>query len=148
MQITSVINSQEVDTPIELWFEYVEIKNDSDYTENLKGLYMFGSKDQSVTKCSSGRVRGPQNDDDDVIFPDMILPAGSVIRVYSGKAAQVESDKFEGLSFVHSNKFLWSDSGEELTLAREVVEHSVISTFSYGYTPVDVLEEGFGNLFN
>jgi hypothetical protein len=152
MKISNVVNSQEKDVPIEQWFEYVEIVNDSKFMESLKGLYMFGSKDGSVvdTSALNGRLRGPQKDDDDVIFPDMVIPAKSVVRVYSGKAAHIESEKFEGLSFVHSTNFLWADSGEELTLAREVIHHSIVSTYEYGYIPEDVLEEGagFGSLFS
>jgi hypothetical protein len=151
MKISNVVNSQEKDVPIEEWFEYVEITNDSIYVEHLKGLYMFGNKDSSVVDTSAlhGRVRGPQADDDDVVFPDMTLPAKSTLRVYSGKAAHTESEKFDGFSFVHSTKFLWADSGEELTLAREVTHRSIVSSYSYGYVQEDVLEvdAGFGLLF-
>jgi hypothetical protein len=151
MKISNVVNSQSKEVPMDEWFEYVEITNDSKFLESLKGLYMFGSKDSSAVDSSSlhGRVRGPQQDEDDIIFPNLMLPPKSVVRVYSGNAAHVESEKFEGLSFVHSTKFLWADSGEELTLAREVVHRSIVSTFSYGYIPEDVLEEDacFGSLF-
>ena len=156
MEIVKIINHQKCEDKNE-WYECVIMKNMGMDSYSLSGHYLLGSRDQTNHNPSekNGSIRELDNDSDDIELPDVSVLPGHCVYVYSGNAGQtmawahnqivVNKDNKDHSVFV-TNKFVWNDNGETVSLVKKTFHIEEVHSHSYGNVPQDVMENSDENV--